>query len=109
LVKGDDVSDGELGFLTTVYELSGCDTLSCNEPLGHTSVSVWVTELNVGDGSSSTRVVSNLGDCSLQKPPSFAIVKRPQPRRSLSLLDMSLVHGTTSVPLRSDDLAHISL
>lgn len=49
-----------LTLLATVDELSSVDTLSCDEELSPLFETVWVTESNLGQGSTTAGVVDDI-------------------------------------------------
>lgn len=51
-----------LTLLATVDELSSVDTLSCDEELSPLLETVWVTESNLGQGSTTAGVVDDILD-----------------------------------------------
>lgn len=64
-VDGKHVSDGELGLDSAVDVLTGVHTLSSEEELGVHAVFMGVSELDLGQRSSSTGVMDDLSDNTL--------------------------------------------
>lgn len=58
---------GSLTLLATVDELSSVDTLSCDEELSPLLETVWVTESNLGQGSTTAGVVDDILDKAIKK------------------------------------------
>jgi len=58
--NGEDVSHSERSSLSSVDELTSVHTLNSDEILGSLLVSVWVSESDLSEGSTSTRVMNDL-------------------------------------------------
>ena len=65
LVKRENVTEGELGVLTAVYELSGVETFNGDHHVLDVPVVVRITEDDLSERSSSARVVHNVDDKTL--------------------------------------------
>lgn len=82
-VDGKHVSDGELGLDSAVDVLTGVHTLSSEEELGVHAVFMGVSELDLGQRSSSTGVMDDLSDNTLDVSTSQEVaVLTPFSRRS---------------------------
>lgn len=62
-----DVSDGQSGLLADIDELAGVHALVGNESLGDLLELVWVTEDDLGEGSTTTCARNLLADTALPK------------------------------------------
>ena len=56
---GENVADGELGFLAAVHELAGVHTLNSDEEFLADLVSVWIAEVDDSQRSATARVVDD--------------------------------------------------
>ena len=106
LVDREDVTDGELGALAAVNELTTVHTLSSNEVSLHKLVSVGVSEDNSGDGSTSARVVDDFSDDTLDIAVSLGEVQSSQLSGSLSVGSHSLEDTRGTLTLSTDYSSH---
>ena len=77
-LQGKAVSDGKLGTLTAVHELSALHALNGKHTVLHPLVLVRVTELHKGNGGSTSGVVDNLADSSLNESTTLSEVQRTE-------------------------------
>jgi len=79
-----NVTNGKLGLLAAVHKLTRVHALSGNEQLLLQSVFVGISELNLGEGSTTSGVVHNAFDNTLDVTLALSKVKRTVLSRSLS-------------------------
>ena len=87
---GHDVSNLKLCRLSAVDELTGRDTLDSDEKFLHLPVLVLVTELNLGERGSTSRVMDDLLDEALHVPGTLGIVGRAQGDGTFAVLRLRL-------------------
>lgn len=103
--KRENVTDGELGFLSSVYELAGVKTLVRNEGLGAGLVLVRIAEDDLCEGGPPARVVDNLLDKASGIAVALGIVESSELGSTLSEPGVGLENGTV-LSLRSDNTTH---
>lgn len=81
--QGENVADGESGVLTGVDELAGVHALVGDEGLGDHLELVGVTELDLGEGSTTAGIVDDLLDDTTGVTVSLSIVEGPELGRGL--------------------------
>ena len=106
LVDWQNVTDSQLSGLTAVDELTSVHTLSSDEVSLNQLVSVWIAEDNTGDWSTSTWVVEDILDNSLDVTVSLGVIEGSQLGRSLSVSCHSLEDVRTTLTLCSNDSSH---
>jgi len=108
LSDGQAVTDGQLGVLSAVDELTSVDTFDGNQQFLVDLVLVAVTKGNSGERSSTTRVMENFLDQTLHVTVTFGIVQDTQLSGALAVLDLrSEDKGTVvTLSLTADDATH---
>jgi len=106
LVDWQNVADSQLSGLTAVDELTSVHTLGSDEVGLNQLVSVWVTEDNTGNWSTSTWVVEDILDNTLDITVSLGVVESSQLGSSLSVSSHSLEDVRTTLTLCSNDSSH---
>jgi len=107
---GHNVTGGEGGLLTAVNELAGVHTLSGDEVLALESVSVRVSEDNSGEGSTTSGVVDDLFNDTLDVTSLFSIIESSEGSGSDSQVGVGLIDTLLStLSLSSDDSSHYVL
>jgi hypothetical protein len=101
------VTNVQLGTATAVDELAGVGTLSSDEHLLVLLVLVRVLEHNLGERSSTSRVVNDLLDETTNVTVSLGEVKGSVLRGTLSVLVVRLENRGTSLTLSSNNTAHV--
>merc|ERR1719336_3518368 len=76
--KGKNVSNLEISLLASVDELASVHALRGNEGLRLQLVTVWVTECDLGKGSTTARVVDDVLDDTLNVAMTLSIIYSPQ-------------------------------
>ena len=90
LVDGQDISDGELGGLSAVDELTTVHTLSSDKVGLDQLVSIRISEDDSGDGSTSAGIMDDLSNNTLDISVSLGKVVRSELSSSLSVSGHSL-------------------
>lgn len=104
-----DVSNHKSGLLAAVYKLPSVHTLSRNEQLLLFHVSKWVAESDSGEWGTTTRIVDNFSDNSLEIPIALTKIKAPELGRPLAVVGVRLEDRTGTLTLSADDSTHSSL
>merc|ERR1719427_1378205 len=102
----EDVADLKGGFLSTVDELSRVHTFRSDEEFLAQFELVGVTERDDSKWGTSTRIVNNVLDHSLDVSITFSIVQRSQLGGSLPSFLVSSKHASCSLTLSSDHSSH---
>jgi len=105
-VHGEDIADGEGGFGASVDKLSSVDALDSDEILSALLVFILVSENNFGEGCTSTGVVHDVLNESLDVAGSLGEIEGSETCRSNSLRGVGLEDGGSSSSLGSDDSSH---
>merc|ERR1719348_1429333 len=108
VADGHHVANGDLGFLTTVHKLSGVHTFCSNKKFLLDLVSVRITEMDDSQGSATTGVMDHVSDHSLDVSVSLSIVDGSEGGLALPMLGVGGEHGTSALPLGSDNTTHLS-
>lgn len=106
-LEGEDVSDGDLGFLAAEHVLAGVETFGGDEVFGSELVSVGVSEDDSGKGGSSSGVVEDLLDYSLDVAFSLEVVKLSELGGGDSTAGVGGENTACSFSLASDDFSHL--
>jgi len=106
VADGHDVSDVKLGLLSGVDELAGRSTFGSNEDLVVLTVFVRILELDLGKGSSSTRVVDDVLDDTLDVTVSLGVIERSVFGGALSGSLNGLEDASGTLTTGSDDTSH---
>ncbi|RDX67082.1 hypothetical protein CR513_54086, partial [Mucuna pruriens] len=104
--EGQDVANNECGFLAAVDELAGVEAFGGDEEFGLLLVPEGVAEGDLGQRSTATGVVDDLGHHALQVPVPFTEVEAAEPRRTLAVVGVGLEHRTRTLTLCTDDPSH---
>lgn len=99
LAQRKNISDGQGGLLSAVDELTSVHTLSGNHKLSVPLVTVGVQELDLGNGSTTTRVVHDVLDNTTDVSTTFSVVDGTKLHGSLAGADVSLEDGGLTLPL----------
>lgn len=102
----EDVADGQGSVLTGVDELAGVHALVGDEGLGDHLVTVGVTELDLGEGSTTAGIVDDLLDDTTGVTVSLSEVEGPELGRGLVQAGVGRENGATALPLVADDTTH---
>jgi hypothetical protein len=105
----EDVADLEGGFFATVDKLSGVHTFGTDEVLLHGLELVRVAEGNLGNGSTSARVVHDLPDDTFDVAVLLGVVKRPDLTFSDAVSGVGLEDPSATSTLDSDNTSHVSI
>jgi len=108
-VQGEDVSAGQGRLLSAVNELSGVHTLGTEEQFVVLLVSVGVVELDLADGGSSTGVVNDLLDGSLDVTLLLGKVERSELDGSLAGAGVRLEDGGLTLSLCLNVFTHVDI
>jgi len=106
LGDGKDVTDGKLGFVSAVDELSGVHALSSNEEFLLELVLVGMTERNTSQRSTSSRVVDDLSDNTLDVTLLLGVIEGSVLGSALAGSGDGLENATVTLTLTSDYSAH---
>merc|ERR1712121_105822 len=99
LANWHDVTDGQLGLLSAVDELSSVHTFGGNEQFLPGLVPVWVTEVDDGQGCATTGVVDDVLDDTLDVAITLGVIDRTELGSALAVLDVGLEDRPSSLPL----------
>jgi len=99
LAQRKNISNGQGSLLSAVDELTGVHTLSGNHKLSVPLVAVRIQELDLGNGSTTTRVVHDVLDNTTDVSTTFGIVDGTKLHSSLAGADVSLEDGGLTLPL----------
>mmetsp|Transcript_22499 Transcript_22499/g.37052 ORF Transcript_22499/g.37052 Transcript_22499/m.37052 type:complete len:312 (+) Transcript_22499:1157-2092(+) len=99
LAQRKNISNGQGGLLSAVDELTGVHTLSSNHKLSVPLVTVSIQELDLGNGSTTTRVVHDVLDNTTDVSTTFSVVDGTKLHGSLAGADVSLEDGGLTLPL----------
>lgn len=105
--EGHDVADLELSRLAAVDELTGVQTLDSDEVLAGQVVLVRVAENNAGEGGTTTGVMDDLPDNTLDVAVTLGEVERAELGSSLSVLGVGLEDTARTLTLSSDNATHL--
>jgi len=105
-VDGEDVSDLEGGFLSSIDEHASVHALDGNEVFSTELVLVYVSELNLSERSATTGIVDNILDNSLYVALSLSEIEGSELGRCHSLVCVSREDSAASVSLSSDASSH---
>ncbi len=103
---GKNVADAELSLLTAVNILAGVHTLSSDEQLLVSAVVVSIAELHLAEGSTTTGVVDNVVDDTLDVSVALGEVDGAKLCGSLAVVSVSSEDGATTLTLCADDATH---
>lgn len=106
LTEGEDVADGKSGLLSSVDELSSVHSLVGDEGLLDLLVLVGVAEDNLGERSTSTRVVDDVADDSLHVSMALGIVEVTELRGGLVQAGVRREDGATALSLVTNYSTH---
>jgi hypothetical protein len=95
-----NISDSQTCFLSTVDELSGVHALGTKHEFSITLETVSIQKLNLGHGSSTTRVVENLLDNTTDVTLLFSIVEGAKFHGTFTGSHVRLENPSLSLPLR---------
>jgi len=109
LSEREDVTDGQLGVLSTVHELTGVQTFNGDEQFLVGLVSVGITEDNLGQRSSSTRIMDDLFDETFDVTVSLGVINGSQAGLTLSVLGDGLKDASTTFSLTPDNTSHLGV
>ena len=99
LVEWQDVSDTQGSLLSAVNKLTSVHTLGTKEKFSIPLITVGIQKLNLGNGSTSTRVVDNVLDNSANVSLLFSIIQGTKFDSSLAGPDMCLEDGRLTLTL----------
>merc|ERR1719384_840591 len=105
----ENVSDLEVSLLASVDKLASVHALRGNEGLRLQLVTVWVTECDLSKGSTTTRIVNDVLDNTLDVAMTLSIIDSPQKSSSLPVLGVCLEYTTRALSLTSDNATHFDL
>merc|ERR1719339_821721 len=108
VADGHHVSDGDVSLLSAVHELSSVHTLSSDKELLLGLVAVWVTEVSDGKGSTTTGVMDDVFDNSLDVTVPLGEVHGPEGGLALPVLSVRGEDRPSALPLGTDDTTHFS-
>jgi len=98
-----------LTLLARENELSGVHALRSSQKGVNSLELIRVLELDLGDGSTSARVVDNVLHNTFDVAVSLGIVVLLHGHRALSASGVGLVHGALTLSLRENDFSHFVL
>lgn len=101
-----NITDNEIGLLTTVDELAGINTLGGNEELLLVLESEGVAEGDASERSAAAGVVDDLGDDALEVAVALAEVEGAEAGRAFTVVGVGLEHGPGSLTLCPDHTTH---
>lgn len=101
-----DVSDVKGSLLSGIDELTGVHAFVCNECLGSELVLVWITEDNLGQRSTTTRVVDDVLDYSPDVTMSLGVIEGSELGSTFTKSRVRL-EDTTRLSLGTDDSTHL--
>ena len=103
---GKNVADVELRLLAAVNILTGVHTLSSDEQLLVGAVVVSVAELDLAERGTTTRIVDNVVDDTLDVSMTLREVGGAKLGSSLAVVSVSSEDGATTLTLCADDATH---
>mmetsp|Transcript_24236 Transcript_24236/g.38015 ORF Transcript_24236/g.38015 Transcript_24236/m.38015 type:complete len:302 (-) Transcript_24236:49-954(-) len=106
LLQRKNITNGQGSLLSAVDELTSVHTLSSNHKLSVPLVTVSIQELDLGNGSSTTRVVHDVLDDTTDVSTTFGVVDGTKLHSSLAGACVSLEDGGLTLPLCLDVLSH---
>jgi hypothetical protein len=102
----EDVADGQSGVLSGVDELASVHALVGNEGLGDLLELVGVTELDLGEGSTTAGIVDDLLHDTTSVSMTLSVVERTELGGSLVETGVGREDGSTSLSLIADHTTH---
>jgi len=107
LVDGEDVTGGQRSFVSSIDELTGVHSFNSQEVASSESVLIRVSEDDLGEGSTTTRIVEDFSDDTLDVTISFSEIENSESSGGdsvmlVSLEDTVLLTSSTT----SDDFTH---
>lgn len=99
LADGLDVTDGQVGVLTAVDVLSGVDTLGGDEELLVLLVADGVSELHLGEGGATTRVVDDFSHHAADVTMTLSGIKSAELGGTLPMSVVGFEDGPTTLTL----------
>jgi hypothetical protein len=99
LTQGKNISNGQGSLLSAVDELTSVHTLSGNHKLSVPLVAVRIQELDLGNWSTTTRVVHDVLDNTTDVSTTLSVVDGTKLHSSLTGADVSLEDGGLTLPL----------
>jgi len=102
----NDVTDAQLSLSANIEELTSVKAFSGDESLSIDLVLVRVSELNLSKRSTTTRIVDDLLDETLQVTVSLGEIVDAMSSRSLSVFVVALEDGTFTLSLSSNNTTH---
>lgn len=109
LKEGDHVANGDVGLESTVNELSGVSALRSDDKLLLELETIGVTEDDLSERRSTSRVVDNVFHDTHNVAVTLSIVESTVLGGTLAMLDMGSEDRSTSLTLSTDNTTHISL
>ena len=101
-----DVSDGEVGFLSTVDELTSVHTLRGDEELLLVLEAERMAESDSAERGSASGVVDDVGNDSLDVSIALRVVEGSETGRTFAAMGVGGEDGACSFSLASDDATH---
>mmetsp|Transcript_25358 Transcript_25358/g.58395 ORF Transcript_25358/g.58395 Transcript_25358/m.58395 type:complete len:227 (-) Transcript_25358:15-695(-) len=105
-LKGQHVANGQLRLLAAVKELSGIHALSSGEELLLHTVLVRVTEVDNGEGGTTTRIVDDVLDDALDVTSALSKVQRTELGGTLTAMGVGLEDAPGTLSLSSNHPTH---
>ena len=102
LTNWHDVSDGKLGLLSAVDELAGVHALGGHEQLLPDLVTIRITEMDNSQRGTTTGVMDNIFDDSLDVAVTFGVIYGPEFGGSLAALGVRCEDGASTLTLGSE-------
>ncbi|KAG6546659.1 hypothetical protein Mapa_011848 [Marchantia paleacea] len=104
--KGQNITNSQSSLLSTVQELTSVHTLSGNKELLLMLVSERMSESHLGQRSSTTRIVDDIRNNTLDVAISFGVIERPESGRSFPSVSVGSENTSRSFPLCSNYTTH---
>lgn len=104
--EGQDVANNEGGLLAAVEELPGVETLRGDEEFRLLLVAEGMAESDLRERGTSTGVVDDIGDHTLQVAVAFAKVEAAEPSRTLAVVGVGLENGPRTLTLCANYPSH---
>jgi hypothetical protein len=105
--EGEDVTNGQGGLLTTVDKLASVHALSGDESGSALLVSILITELDLGEGSTTTGIVDDLTDDSTDVTVTLGKVESTELGGTLTVLGVSLEDASMALALSTNNTTHL--
>lgn len=107
LADGLDIADGEGGVSSAVDVLAGVDTFGGNEELLVLLIANGVSEFNLGQRSTTSRIVEDVGDYTTDVAMAFSGIQSAELCGSFAVGVVRFEHRPRTLTLGADDATHL--